>query len=209
MTPELESQPKRGKGRPKSFQRDEALKAAMKLFWDRGYEGTSFDDLITAMNISASSFSNSFKNKEALYREATDAYLAASGEWFLGILTGEPEVATAFKKLFETTAVEFTRADLPAGCMISLAGTHLPPSLSPVRDMMAQHRAVSESAMLERLKRGVADGQIAPGTDIESLAAFFNALARGMAVKARDGADRDHLLKIAGVAMKSFPSARA
>jgi AcrR family transcriptional regulator len=205
MTPEMDNGIKRGKGRPKSFQRDDALKAAMKLFWERGYEGTTFEDLISAMGISASSFTHAFKNKEALYREATDVYLSISSEWFLGILADEPDVETAFRKLFETTATEFTRDDLPPGCMISLAGTHLPPGLSPLRDMMIEHRAVSEAALATRLRRGRDDGQIPEDTEIDAVAAFFSALSRGIAVQARDGASREKLLTIVNVAMKSFP----
>src|SRR5580693_10016296 len=76
----------RGRGRPAAFDRAVALQAAMKLFWERGYEGTSFDNLISAMGISASSFYNSFGSKEALYCEATQAYLDWGGQWFNAIL---------------------------------------------------------------------------------------------------------------------------
>src|SRR5271154_1470634 len=110
---------KRGRGRPAVFDRAVALQAAMKLFWERGYEGTSFDDLIAAMGISASSFYNSFGSKEALYCEATRSYLEWAGQWFFAILN-DPSIdtRTAFAHLFEATAEEFTRGDHPLGCMI-------------------------------------------------------------------------------------------
>src|SRR5260370_1320469 len=140
---------KRGRGRPAAFDRAITLQAAMKLFWERGYEGTSFDDLIAAMGVSASSFYNSFGSKEALYCEATRSYLEWSGQWFFAILN-DPSIdtKTAFAHLFEATAEEFTRGDHPLGCMISLAGPHCPPGLSNIRDMMAEHRAT-----LEHLRR--------------------------------------------------------
>ena len=143
---------KRGRGRPAVFDRDVALWEAMKLFWERGYQGTSFDDLIAAMGISASSFYNSFGSKEALYCEATRSYLEWSGQWFFAILN-DPSIdtKTAFARLFEAIAEEFTRGDHPLGCMISLAGTHCPPGMSSIRDMMAEHRAFSESAMAARI----------------------------------------------------------
>jgi len=59
---------KRTRGRPKSFDRAAALHQAVELFWERGYEGASFDDLIAAMGISPSSFYNAFGSKERLYR---------------------------------------------------------------------------------------------------------------------------------------------
>lgn len=197
---------KRGRGRPSTFDRATAVDQAMKLFWESGYEGTSFDTLIAAMGISPSSFYNSFGSKEQLYAEATDAYLKASGEWFLAILSDNTDTRTAFHRLLEATATEFTRDDLPAGCMISLACVHVPPALHSVRDMMAEHRAASAVAMQARLQRGVDEGDLAADTDVAGLADFFNALSRGLAVRARDGATPEQLLGIANVAMSAFPA---
>jgi len=201
---------KRGRGRPAVFDRAVALQAAMKLFWERGYEGTSFDNLISAMGISASSFYNSFGSKEALYCEATRSYLEWSGQWFFAILN-DPSIdtRTAFARLFEATAEEFTRSDHPPGCMISLAGTHCPPGLSNIRDMMAEHRAFSESAMAARIRKGVADGDVPEGTDCDMLAAYYSAMARGLAVQARDGASRGKLAQIGRLAMSAWPAGKS
>jgi AcrR family transcriptional regulator len=197
---------KRGRGRPVVFDRVHALHAAMKLFWERGYEGTSFDELIAAMGISASSFYNSFGSKEALYCEATQTYLEWAGQWFFAILN-DPSIdtRTAFARLFEATAEEFTRGDHPLGCMISLAGTHCSPGMKNIRDMMAEHRAFSEIAMAERMRRGVANGDMPKDTDCDMLAAYYSAVARGLAVQARDGASREKLSEIGRLAMRAWP----
>lgn len=178
----------------------------MKLFWERGYEGASFDDLMGAMGINSSSFYNSFGNKERLYREATDAYLVESGEWFMGALGGDTDTKTTFARLFRTIAEQYTRSDLPSGCMISLAATHVPPPLNPLRDMMTQHRATSEAAFATRLRLGIEAGDVSPDTNIDALAAFYSAVARGMAVQARDGASRQRLLEIAELALRAWPA---
>jgi AcrR family transcriptional regulator len=214
MTPKINKgmkvqEGKRGRGRPAVFDRGVALSAAMKLFWERGYEGTSFDDLIAAMGISASSFYNSFGSKEALYCEATRSYLEWAGQWFFAILN-DPSIdtKTAFARLFESTAEEFTRGDHPLGCMISLAGTHCSPGMKNIRDMMAEHRAFSEGAMAERIRKGVINGDMAEDTDCEMLAAYYSAVARGLAVQARDGASREKLSQIGRLAMRAWPSAK-
>jgi len=196
---------KRGRGRPAVFDRAVALHAAMKLFWERGYEGTSFDDLISAMGISASSFYNSFGSKEALYCEATQTYLEWSGQWFFAILN-DPSIdtRTAFAHLLEAIAEEFTRGDHPPGCMISLAGTHCAPGMSSIRDMMAEHRALSESAMAARIRKGVAKGDVPGDADCDMLAAYYSAVARGLAVQARDGASREKLSEIGHLAMRAW-----
>ena len=200
---------KRGRGRPAVFDRGAALNAAMKLFWERGYEGTSFDDLITAMGISASSFYNSFGSKEELYCEATRTYREWAGQWFFAILN-DPSIdtRTAFARLFEATAEEFTRGDHPLGCMISLAGTHCSPGMKNIREMMAEHRAFSEGAMAERIRKGVVRGDLAEDTDCDMLAAYYSAMARGLAVQARDGASRQKLSEIGRLAMRAWPAAK-
>ena len=198
---------KRGRGRPVVFDRARALNKAMKLFWERGYEGTSFDELITAMGISASSFYNSFGSKEALYCEATQSYLEWAGQWFFAILHDpSTDTRTAFARLLEATAEEFTRGDHPLGCMISLAGTHCSPGMKNIRDMMAEHRALSEGAMAERLRKGVANGDMPDETDCDMLAAYYSAVARGLAVQARDGASREKLSEIGRLAMRAWPT---
>jgi AcrR family transcriptional regulator len=200
---------KRGRGRPVVFDRAVALVEAMKLLWERGYEGTSVDDLIAAMGISASSFYNSFGSKEALYCEATRSYLEWSGQWFFAILNDpSSDTKTAFARLFEATAEEFTRRDHPLGCMISLAGTHCAPGMNNIRDMMAEHRAFSEGAMAERIQKGVARGDLPEGTDCDMLAAYYSAMARGLAVQARDGASREKLSEIGRLAMRAWPAAK-
>ncbi len=198
---------KRGWGRPAVFDRDLALREAMNLFWERGYEGTSFDDLIAAMGISSSSFYNSFGSKEALYCEATQSYLEWSGHWFFAILN-DPSIdaKTAFARLFAATAEEFTRGDHPLGCMISLAGTHCPPGMKNIREMMAEHRAFSEGAMAERMRKGIQDGDLSEDTDCDMLAAYYSAVARGLAVQARDGASHEKLAEIGRLAMRAWPA---
>jgi AcrR family transcriptional regulator len=197
---------KRSRGRPAVFDRAKALNKAMKLFWERGYEGTSFDELISAMGISASSFYNSFGSKEALYGEATRHYLEWVDQWLNAILH-DPSIdtKTAFARLFEAMAEEFTRGDHPLGCMISLAATHCSPGMTNIRDMMAEHRAFSESAMAERMRKGIAGGDMPPESDCDMLAAYYSAVARGLAVQARDGGSREKLSEIGRLAMRAWP----
>lgn len=207
MATEVSCSVKRGRGRPKNFDRSMALHQAMTLFWERGYEGTSFDDLIAAMGIGPSSFYNAFGSKERLYKEATEAYMAQSGKWFAGELGAAPDAKTAFRRVLSAAAREFTQDDLPTGCMVSLACTHVPPALTSLRDMMAGYRQAAQSAMADRIRRGIDDGDVPKDTNVEALAAFYSALSRGMVVLARDGASRECLLEIVELGMRAWPAA--
>lgn len=192
-------------GRPPLFNRTKALGEAMKLFWDRGYEGTSFDQLLEAMEISPSSFYNSFESKERLYEQAVEHYLAGPGNFFDEALSAETDTRTAFERLAVTTAEMFTRKELPTGCMVLLGSLHLAPTLGSVRKMMKQYRSNSERMLADRLRIGVASGELSPETDVQELAAYFIAVFDGMAVQARDGAPRKRLISIARRAMSGWP----
>jgi AcrR family transcriptional regulator len=197
---------KRGRGRPSTFDRPAVLREAMKLFWENGYEGTSFEDLISTMRISPSSFYNAFGSKESLYREAAEFFLEDARKWIQGALWKDGiDTRTAFANLLETAATEFTRGDLPRGCMISLSGTHHRPDLMPIRDMMVEYRAASEAYLVDRIRKGISDGDMPADVDVDALAAFIHAVVRGIAVQARDGASRARLLDIGRVAMDAWP----
>src|SRR5258708_19587775 len=164
---------KRARGRPRTFDRSRAIQQAMKLFWDRGYEGTTFDDLIGVMNIGPSSFYHEFGSKEQMYREAVDYYLNVCLVFFPRALSTHRDTRAAFEALIEESAAFLASDASPAGCMISLAGTHLPPHLRSVADFTKGVRKHSEQALVRRLRKGVSDGDLPPGTNVKELAAYF------------------------------------
>jgi hypothetical protein len=73
--------------------------------------------------------------------------------------------------------------------------------------MMAEIRAGAEAAFAERIRKGIADGDVPKGTDVDALASYYSALAQGLAVHARDGASREKLLEISRIAMLAWPTA--
>src|SRR5260370_32911564 len=196
---------KRGRGRPKSFDRTAAIQQAMELFWDGGSEGTTIDDLIGAMKLSPSSFYHEFGSKERLYRDAVDYYLNVSTSHLRGF-SSHRDTRAAFEALIEEGAAFFTNDASPAGCMISLAGTHLPPHLRSVADFTKSLRKLFEQGLARRLRKGVSDGDLPPGTNVKELAAYFGTIFRGMAVQARDGASRKQLLPTCRLPMQACPS---
>ncbi|HEY5751505.1 MAG TPA: TetR/AcrR family transcriptional regulator, partial [Chthoniobacterales bacterium] len=167
------------RGRPRAFDREKALDRAMKLFWERGYEGTALDELTAVMGISTSSLYATFGDKARLFDAAMDRYLAGAGGYFLPILDGEPIVRRAFEQLLRTVAREATRPDQPIGCMLSTALTHSSPAADSVRTSLANRRHRSRAVLQARLERAIAEGELTPDTNAAVLARFFITVIQG------------------------------
>lgn len=200
-------QVQRGRGRPRCFDQEAALERAMLLFWDRGYEVTSLDELSAAMGISPSSLYATFGGKEQLFRAAVDRYLARGGGHMDRILAEEPTARGAVQRLLETAADEFTRPDHPSGCMIALAGTQCSPGARPLQDLMRGHREAWHASLQARIQRSIEDGELASDTDAAALATFYVTVLLGMSVQARDGASRESLRAATEAAMRAWPGA--
>jgi AcrR family transcriptional regulator len=98
------------RGRPSGFDREEALHSAMMLFWERGYEGTTLEDLQAAMgDISATSLYHAFGSKEALFRQAVDAYQQTVGAPALTALQESATAREALHAMLRLTAESFSR----------------------------------------------------------------------------------------------------
>lgn len=192
------------RGRPRQFDRGTALRSAMMVFWERGYESTSMSDLTSAMGIASPSLYAAFKSKQELYREALTLYETTEAESTREALT-ETSARRAVEGILRATVDRFTTKGLPTGCMLVLSATNCSPENDSVREFAARCRRQDESVLRVRLDRGVTDGDLPPGTDTHALAAYFFTVLYGLSVQARDGASRDTMLAIVAQAMLGWP----
>jgi AcrR family transcriptional regulator len=181
-------------GRPRGFDRDKAVAAAMQLFWEHGFEATSLDQLKRGMgDISAASFYAAFGSKEKLYREALALYLATQGQVTAPLHDDTLAPRDAIELAFRRSAAMQTEPSHPAGCMLILSATVCSEANAPVMALTADERAATREALLECVRRGVASGELKKETDTAGLAAMFNGLLLGFSVQARDGVPADAL----------------
>ena len=176
----------------------------MLVFWDRGFEATSVDDLASTMGISTSSLYATFGGKEELFLAALDHYQGGRGRYTKSVMDG-PTARDCFRNLFETSAIELTRSDQPRGCMLALALPTCSPEMEPLRVKMNERRGVSLRRFVERLRRAVKEGEIDASCDTSALAHFFLTTIQGMSIQARTGASRDQLMKVGKLAMCAWP----
>jgi len=197
------------RGRPKKFEREKVLEAAMLLFWERGFEQASVDEVAEAMGICTSSLYSSFGDKEALFLAAVDHYRTGDGIRYNTAVNEGKTAKEGFAKLFEFAAAEMTRPGRPKGCMLTLALPTCSPKYDSLQQELDRLRDVQTAIWVKRLKEAVRTREMPKSTDLELLAAYFRTTLCGMSLQARAGATKKTLLDIGKLALQVWPSAPA
>ncbi|EHP43255.1 hypothetical protein OR16_09719 [Cupriavidus basilensis OR16] len=197
-----------GRGRPRQFDRDEALGQALSLFWRYGYSSTSISALTEAMAITAPSLYAAFGSKEQLFYEAVDRYADTHGALLYAPLQGAGSAHDAVHGLLAGAAALFSAKGNPAGCFL-MTGTSCSADCAYIEDTLRERRKEKEQALQACIQQGIQRGELPPGTDAAALAKFFNTVMQGMSMQARDGAPRAALEALAASAMLAWPAAPA
>ena len=201
--------PSKPVGRPRAFDRDQALNTALDLFWRHGFEGTSTAQLTAAIGISPPSLYAAFGSKEALFREALALYGQRYGVFLSGPMSAPGSAREAVEQMLQTAGRQFADARHPLGCMVAAGELQMSEAQSPlVLDLMGLRQA-AQQAIRSRLNRARQDGELPADTDTATLAAFFAMTIQGMAIQARDGAKPALLKRLADLAMQAWPQAPA
>jgi AcrR family transcriptional regulator len=193
------------RGRPRSFDREEALRRAMKIFWAQGYEGATLTDLQDAMGgITAPSFYAAFGSKESLFREAVELYKKTEGAPMIHALTEGSTSRESIEALLYAAVESFSCPNTPHGCMIVLGAINCMRANRDVEDYLRDMRSIRQKTIRRRLRRGVTEGDLPPGLDLTALASFYTTVLDGLAIQARDGASRKTLKATVGCAMAAW-----
>jgi len=192
-------------GRPREFDVDRALERALKVFWRKGYEGTSLPDLTKAMGINRPSLYAAFGNKETLFRRALDRYAegpAAHGHEALA----EPTARRVIQRLLRGTIDLLTNPRNPRGCLIVQGALACGEAADSIRRELASRRAAMQTALRLRLERAVSEGDLPADCRPADLAGYITAVTQGLAVQAAGGASRAELQRVARIALRAWPS---
>ena len=193
-------------GRHREYDVEQVLDAALRVFWRKGYEGTSYSDLTEAAGVERPALYAAFGNKEALFRKVLERY----GERFMGHVPAALALPTsrevAAHLLYGAIDVN-TRYPDHTGCLGvsgALAGTD---ESASVRQALVAFRAAGEVSLRERFERAKQEGDLPPDAQPDVLAKFLMAILHGMAVQARAGFSSDVLRTVADQALSTWPGA--
>jgi AcrR family transcriptional regulator len=192
------------KGRPREFDFDDALAAALRVFWQRGYEGASMAELTAAMGITKPSLYAAFGNKEALFRKALDLYEREKMAYMAAALE-EPTSRQFAERLLKGALAMQTNSCDPKGCLGVISSVACGPEASSIRECVIERQKSSRAAMIARLERAKTEGDLPEDIDPEALARYMTAVLQGMTVQAGAGATRRELESLVDMAMRTWP----
>ncbi|MFF4341835.1 TetR/AcrR family transcriptional regulator [Kitasatospora sp. NPDC001540] len=195
------------KGRPRSFDRDAALDAALHEFWRHGYEATSLAGLTKAMGINPPSLYAAFGDKRRLFTAAVQRYADTHGRYG-ALALARPTAREAVETMLRLAAAEYAAPGHPPGCLVVDAATNTTDAARDVREELRAVREGNKKAIAAKITADAAAGLLPPGVaeEADALAGFYASVIQGMSTQARDGADRAALERIAEIALRAWPA---
>jgi len=191
-------------GRPRSFDKDEALTKAMHLFWEKGYEGTSMADLVDVIGMKAPSIYAAFGNKDAIFEQAIALYFPIVAKGQLAALNNTPEIAEAVKKALLECVNLFTSNKNPHTCLIMTAAINAAPENISHVEFLKSLRKDYKNVWLNRFIKAQKEQQLKSTASPKQLAQFYVTVIQGMAMSAKDGASRRELLYVSELALQAL-----
>jgi AcrR family transcriptional regulator len=188
-------------GRPISFDRDAALEAAMLLFWERGYEGTSMADLTQAMGLNPSSIYAAFGDKRALFSLAVMRYMESRAQYATKALE-EPTLDKVIRALFDNTVVFLTTPGHPPTCMTLAGAVGCSVDATPARDIMTEIRKQNEVAMRQRFLQARKSGELPKDVNVDDYTRYLSSILAGLSVQAANGSTKAELKRTAKMALR-------
>lgn len=192
------------RGRPREFDPDQALASALRVFWERGYEGASMAELTEAMGITKPSLYACFGNKEALFKKALDLYEREKLSYVTAALEAPTARGVAENLLRGALATHCSGQD-PQGCLDVISMIACATEASSIRKDVIARRASSEAALVARFERAKAEGDLPDGVEARALAQCVTTVMQGISVKAQGGARREDLQAVVDTLMTIWP----
>jgi len=186
--------------RPREFDREEALKAAVETFWTQGFEGAGMEGLTAAMGIGRQSIYGAFGSKKALYLEALQAYSAGNVAALVSVLRKARSPLQGLKIVL-LTPIELSGPERAKGCFGINALCEFGQSDAEVTAALSVSGRVLQAALLDLVREAQTRGEISSGIDPIAAAGLVQTLLSGIKVAARGGAAPDAMRRIVDLAL--------
>jgi TetR/AcrR family transcriptional repressor of nem operon len=192
LSPSRNPRKERTMARPRTFDEDQVLDAAMTTFWDKGYEATSLQDLMAAMNLQKGSIYKAFGDKHQLFMKVLDRYLTDALSKTKGLLNAAQSPRAALRFLIEENLVMISNEDsCGRGCFAVNAAVELAPHDAVVATRLHEHFSGLEATLRDVIERGQAVNEFRSDLDPAQVAKFLVMCFAGMATTVKGPYQRD------------------
>lgn len=174
------------RGRPRLHDPEEALDAALNLFWRRGFEGASLDELAAVMRMNRPSIYLAFGDKLALYRAAVARFRNHLGE-ALTALQVSADLEAGLLRFFNSAIRLYTSGGEARGCLVMCTAPAVAFSHPVVREDLRRIMRDLDRGFLHRVERAIHEGQLTQATAAAALARILQAILHSLALRARAG----------------------
>ncbi|RKS68688.1 TetR family transcriptional regulator [Actinomadura pelletieri DSM 43383] len=179
--------------RTKEFDPKEALRRALELFWERGYEATSMADLVARLGVARASIYATFGGKHDLYLKALEHYLRTTDPAIAEALSQPGPVLPQVKRLIESYAEQSFRGRPRNGCFVVNTAVELAARDPEAARLVEASWTFLEASLTSALTRARAQGELPEDRDPRALARFLVVFFQGLRVLGRAPGDDDRL----------------
>ena len=187
--------------RPKAFAVDKALDRAMQAFWSNGYADTSLADLTAAMQISKSSFYETFGSKHELFLATIEWYSKTVASQITGATQIKAPARKIIRALFERAVARVIEPDSRRGCYLNNCAVEVSIKDTEAAKQVTAGLGIMEKTFLELVERGQREGSVGLRHAAPAMARFFTASLNGILVMGKANPDPDALHDMAEVAL--------
>lgn len=189
--------------RPKEFEREKVLDRATRLFWERGFGGTSISDLEAAMGIGRTSIYAAFGAKEDLFMAAIDHYDATYSIKLRNALNAGLPVRQAIERYFEELMIAFGDPDLPLGCLVTNVAVEGDRGTTRMGRRIAASITRAEDTFYRVLRQAQVEGAIDSRADVRAIGRYLVASTHGLSALAKATSDINALRDVVTVILTS------
>jgi AcrR family transcriptional regulator len=192
------------RGRPREFDIEDALATALRVFWSKGYEGATLAELTAAMGVTRPSLYAAFGNKEALFRKALDLYERDKLAYVSAALTA-PTARGVAERLLRGALEMQTQGSDPKGCLGVISSVACGAEAESIRAEVIKRRRSSDAALLARMERAKAEGDLPGHMTAEGVVGYLGAVMQGLCVQAGSGASPEQLRGVVDTTLELWP----
>ena len=176
--------------RTKDFDEEEVLNKAMNLFWDKGYAGTSMQDLVDGLGISRSSLYDTFGDKHSLFIRVLENYRQYAGKQMSELIANSPSAKATVRTMLENNINELIKDKQHKGCFLVNTSVEMAAHDPEVSAMLCDNDSQVEQYFYEAISKGQESGELSQQKDARALARFILNAIKGIRVTAKSVSDK-------------------